>query len=273
MPRAAARAARERDDIGAEVRAAIASIAPEADLAAILPDVPLREQVDLDSMDWLNVVTALHQHLAIDIPEADYERLATLEAIVAYVEARRKKRPVGRRKAAPSPKGLHASSHVVAGHEIVVRPMRPDDADREVAFVRHLSEETRYNRFMLTVRELSKPKLEYLTDVDQDHHVALVATTAAEGGEMFVGVVRYIADAKGTGCEFAIAIDDAWQGTGLAGILMHRLVGAARAHGIATMEGLVLRTNGRMLKFTRQLGFRPEVDPEDNQTLRVVRAL
>ncbi|MEW5879130.1 MAG: GNAT family N-acetyltransferase [Pseudomonadota bacterium] len=90
---------------------------------------------------------------------------------------------------------------------------------------------------------------------------------------MLVGAARYVVDASGGGCEFAIAVDDAWQGSGLAGVLMHALIDVARARGLATMEGSVLATNTRMLKFARQLGFRLEHDPEDRSTVRVVRAL
>ena len=54
---------------------------------------------------------------------------------------------------------------------------------------------------------------------------------------------------------------------------MNALMAIARTRGLATMEGFVLATNSRMLKFTRQLGFRLERDPEDRETLRVVRSL
>jgi GNAT superfamily N-acetyltransferase len=74
-------------------------------------------------------------------------------------------------------------------------------------------------------------------------------------------------------CEFAVALDDAWQGSGLAGILMHALMEVARARGLATMEGFVLTTNTWMLKLTRQLGFKQQRDPEDRETVRVVRPL
>jgi acyl carrier protein len=72
-------------EIRAGVIAAIRSIAPEVEEGTLLADRPLREQVDLDSMDWLNVIVGLHQRFGVDIPEADYARLATLDAIVAYL--------------------------------------------------------------------------------------------------------------------------------------------------------------------------------------------
>ena len=139
--------------------------------------------------------------------------------------------------------------------------------------MRHLSSDARYNRFMQSVRELSEAKLKYLTDVDQVRHVALLATVDRDGGQVEVGVARYIVDAAGTGCEFAIAVDDEWQGSGLAGILMRSLMDVARSRGLATMEGIVLAANHRMLAFARQLGFRQEHDPEDRQTVRVLRSL
>jgi len=143
----------------------------------------------------------------------------------------------------------------------------------EADFVQHLSMESRYKRFMVTVRELPESKLKYLTDVDQVRHVAFAATVERDGREALVGVARYVVDASGRGCEFAIAVDDAWQGTGLAGILMQALIDVARARGLATMEGSVLATNTRMLKFMPQLGFAVQHNPQDSGTVRVVRAL
>lgn len=75
-------------EIRAGVVAAIRRIAPEVEEGKLRAERPLREQVDLDSMDWLNVIVALHERFGVDIPEADYARLATLDAIVAYLSAR-----------------------------------------------------------------------------------------------------------------------------------------------------------------------------------------
>ncbi len=67
------------------VLGALASVAPEADLAALDRNVPLREQLDLDSMDFLNFVIAVHRALGVDVPERDYAKLATLESCVEYL--------------------------------------------------------------------------------------------------------------------------------------------------------------------------------------------
>jgi acetyltransferase len=260
--------------IRSAVLATIESIAPETDMQRIRPDRPLRQQIDLDSMDWLNVIVGLHDRLSIDIPESDYERLATLDSIVAYVASRHaepRREPL--RPTAEAPARLPFTRHIVNGVPVTVRPMVPEDMALEADFVQHLSTDSRYQRFMVTVRELPKSKLKYLTDVDQIRHVALVATVDRDGRQVLVGVARYVVDSEGKSCEFAVALDDAWQGSGLAGILMHRLIDVARSRGLTTMEGLVLATNTRMLKFTRQLGFGHERDPEDRDTVRVVRSL
>lgn len=60
-------------------------VAPELEESELKSDRPLREQVDLDSMDWLNFLVALHERLAIEIPEADYARLATLDQALDYL--------------------------------------------------------------------------------------------------------------------------------------------------------------------------------------------
>lgn len=76
----------------AEIRDAVirilAKIAPEVRGQALAPSISLRDQLDLDSMDALNFVIALHQELGVEIPESDYAKLATLDRIVAYLAAR-----------------------------------------------------------------------------------------------------------------------------------------------------------------------------------------
>jgi len=64
------------------------SIAPEIEPDDIEPSKPLRHQVDLDSMDWLNFLIGLHQRLGVNIPEADYARLVTLDNVLDYLQAK-----------------------------------------------------------------------------------------------------------------------------------------------------------------------------------------
>lgn len=77
------------DGVRATVLSVLGEIAPEADLGGVRGDVPLREQLDLDSMDLLNFVVGLHAALGIDIPESDYPKLVTLDACIAYLTERK----------------------------------------------------------------------------------------------------------------------------------------------------------------------------------------
>jgi acyl carrier protein len=70
------------------VFAALHTIAPEVNAGEIAADRPLRDQVDLDSMDFLNFLIHLHERLGVDVPEADYAKLVTLSDFVAYLHAR-----------------------------------------------------------------------------------------------------------------------------------------------------------------------------------------
>ncbi len=79
---------RTREDIRQVVWGVLGDIAPEADLATLKPDVSIRDQLDIDSMDFLNVIIALHQVLGVEIPESDYAQLATLDGAVAYLGQR-----------------------------------------------------------------------------------------------------------------------------------------------------------------------------------------
>ncbi len=67
----------------------LGEIAPEADLTSLQPDVSFRDQLDLDSMDFLNFVVALHKEFQIDIPEADYPKYMTLNGCLAQLSAAR----------------------------------------------------------------------------------------------------------------------------------------------------------------------------------------
>ena len=75
-------------DVRTIVQEELGNIAPEMDVGTINPSADLREALDIDSMDFLNFVTALHHRLGVDVPEIDYPKLATLDGAVTYLEAR-----------------------------------------------------------------------------------------------------------------------------------------------------------------------------------------
>jgi acyl carrier protein len=74
--------------IRSAVMTEIRRIAPELEEGELKHDRPLRDQVDLDSMDWLNFILALHERFKVEIPEADYKKLGTLQEIVAYLASK-----------------------------------------------------------------------------------------------------------------------------------------------------------------------------------------
>jgi acyl carrier protein len=76
------------DQLQVVVLTVLSDVAPELDPATLDPKRDLRDQLDLDSMDFLNFVVGLHKVLGVDIPEADYRKLGTLEACVAYLTAK-----------------------------------------------------------------------------------------------------------------------------------------------------------------------------------------
>ena len=75
-----------QDDIRGEILSVLTAIAPEVEADDIRDDVPLRDQVDLDSMDWLNFLIGIHKRLHVDIPESDYASLRTLTDVVRFVQ-------------------------------------------------------------------------------------------------------------------------------------------------------------------------------------------
>lgn len=159
------------------------------------------------------------------------------------------------------------------GTPITIRPIRPDDAELEQAFVRGLSEQSRYMRFMTTISELPPKKLTFFTDVDYQRHLALVATIIRDNQELEIGVARYVATKIPGECEFAVTVADDWQGKGVASLLMRSLMEAAHGRGYSTIEGLVFASNQQMLDLARKLGFDVQAIPGEGETVRVVHQL
>jgi acetyltransferase len=191
------------------------------------------------------------------------------------VEPKRKPSPGYRHMAIhPYPVELVGTIELRDGTVLPVRPICPEDAELERAFVHGLSDETRYFRFFYQLHELTPAMLARFTQVDYDRELALVAlATAADDREEIVGVARYIANPDHESAEFAIVIADAWQHRGVARGLMHGLIAAARRRGLTRLTGSVLRANQNMLHFTAALGFRTRDDPDDPEQVAVELAL
>ena len=154
------------------------------------------------------------------------------------------------------PAHLTSEWRTPAGARVTVRPIRPEDARVEEDFVKTLSPEARYFRFMSGIRELTPQMVARFTRIDYERDMALVAITGETGkDEKEVGVARYITDPDGTACEFAIVVADEWQRAGLGRYMLARLIDVARVRGLVAMRGEILASNRGMLKLAEQMGF------------------
>jgi acetyltransferase len=182
-------------------------------------------------------------------------------------------RPYAHMAIHPYPIEHVADVKLADGTVLHLRPIRPEDAELERAFVHSLSDESRYFRFFYQLHELTPAMLARFTQVDYDRETALVAVDESGAGRSIVGVARYIIIADGESAEFAVVVADAWQGRGVARLLMTRLVDCARARGLKRLEGAVLRANTRMLKFMADFGSTTRDDPEDPEQVIVTVGL
>jgi acetyltransferase len=161
----------------------------------------------------------------------------------------------------------------VNGTTLEIRPIAPADGQLIRDFVRSLSFETRYLRFMSAVKELSTRDIEQLTGIEHRRDAALLALVKEDGADRVIGVARYALAADGEDCEFAIVVADDWQDRGLGHLLMMLLIDTAGARGVKRIVGDVLAINRPMLSFVRELGFRVAPSSDDPTIWRVERDL
>ena len=174
----------------------------------------------------------------------------------------------------PYPAHLEGVEKLRGGEELHIRPIRPEDANMVIAFTGRMSERARYMRFFSVVRELSPAMLARLTQVDYDRELALIALAKSDDGiEQIVGIARFGANPDGKSCEFAVALADAWNGRGVATLLMERLMIAARKAGYRFMTGYVLPSNESMLRLAARLNFKNGKDKDEPGLVKVFRLL
>ncbi len=179
------------------------------------------------------------------------------------VTALRRRGRYGHLAVYPYPRELEETVTLKDGLQLMVRPIQPEDAERERAFVSRLSPETLYFRFMMPVRELPQAMIERFTQIDYGRELALVGIESESGEDKIVGVARITPTTIPERCEFAIVVEEPMQGSGLARALMQRIFDAAVARGYREIEGAVLRENPRMLKFCEAMGFKIMPNPDD----------
>jgi acetyltransferase len=173
----------------------------------------------------------------------------------------------------PYPGHLVSHWQLPDGTDITIRPIRPEDAKIEQDFVRSLSEEAKYFRFMQHLHELTPTMLIRFTQIDYDREMAFIAVTHQDEREVQLGVARYTMNPDGNSCEFAIVVADQWQHRGFAHRLMISLMDAARARGLTSMVGEVLSSNVNMLRLVEKLGFICHVGDDDPNIVLINKSL
>ncbi|HUH40952.1 MAG TPA: GNAT family N-acetyltransferase, partial [Castellaniella sp.] len=176
----------------------------------------------------------------------------------------------------PYPRPLVRAMQFGDGQEWLLRPIRPEDAELLQEFVRGLSDESRYMRFVSMLRELTPRMLARYTRIDYDRELAFVATIQVSNPEnrgllreRIIGFSHYLRNADGQGAEYALVIADDWQRRGLGQALMCGLIRAARRQGLSYIAGVVLATNRPMLALMAHLGFQNDPDEDDPGMRRV----
>jgi acetyltransferase len=168
----------------------------------------------------------------------------------------------------PYPSYLMESHKLSNDIEIMIRPIRPEDAEIEHEFVRSLSSQTKFFRFFENLNELSPAMLRRFTQIDYDREMALIVTHSEMGKEIGIGVARYTINPDRETCEFAVVVADAWQNRGIGSMLMTALIKAAKTRGLNEMIGLVLVENTNMLNLMSRFGF--IISQSDDPTIKLV---
>lgn len=144
------------------------------------------------------------------------------------------------------------------GTAVSVRPIRREDTEALRRFYGRLSEETIHQRFFGPYPELDEERARYFTHLDGERRFALVALDPENPGEI-IGVTRYDRDEDDQSrAEYAVVVEDAWQGRGLGTALTRAIVDEARERGVLCLHALVLPENRRMVRVLQGLGL-PEL--------------
>jgi len=147
------------------------------------------------------------------------------------------------------------------GSPVLIRAIRPDDKQRLLDGIHHLSNKSVYYRFLRNKHELSEKELRYFTEVDFNHHVAIVAALQNDDEENDIAVGRYI-ELKDKGAErvaeVAFTVEDEYQQLGVGTLLFNELVTIAQEQGITRLVAEVLLDNKGMLNIFKNGGFKLE---------------
>jgi acetyltransferase len=138
---------------------------------------------------------------------------------------------------------------------VLLRPIKPEDGEQHVEFFNALDPEDVYFRVFTQMRELQRPQLARLTQVDYDREMAFIATCERDSGRFeTLGVARAIADPDNNSAEFAIIVRSDLKGRGLGSILLGKLIAYCRSRGTREIVGEALADNDRVARLVRHFG-------------------
>lgn len=149
------------------------------------------------------------------------------------------------------------------GTALRIRTIEASDLARQQAFFDELSPDSRRLSFLMGITNLSPEWLARLCDPEDERDVALVATVQEDGQERQIGLGRYAWASEERGAELAITVADRWQRRGVGTLLLERLIGLARAHGIARLYSIDRSDNTAMRKLASRFGATITRDPDD----------
>lgn len=159
------------------------------------------------------------------------------------------------------PAELERTWQAAGGPVVRIRPLRPDDLEREMRFVAGLSEQTLYLRLQYTASEVTRDDAVRLLDLDYRDTIAFGGLVDRPPDQELIGVSRYARIAGTDRAECAIVVTDTWQGRGLGTELMRSLGIAARRSGIRTLVGTSLAENQRIHAWARRFGYDVHTEP------------
>ncbi len=155
------------------------------------------------------------------------------------------------------------------GRKVVIRSIRPWDADEILQAFARLSPRSRYLRFGQHKNAVDAKALERGLNPVSGRELTLIATIPAADGIDIVGATRYVTAPGRRICEFALTIADDWTNCGLGSALLLRLMRCAKRDGYKAIEGLVLCENEPMLSLARRIGFAVKSVPGDATVRRI----
>jgi acetyltransferase len=222
-------------------------------------------------MAALEILLLRLSQLVVDVPEIaelDMNPVIVKDGQPMAVDARIVLRPSHQPSPwhlviSPYPAHFEVCTTTKSGLRILIRPIRPEDAELFADLFATLSPTSVYYRFFRHMKMLAPEMLAMLTQIDYDREMALVAMDQSADSDKMLGVARIISDPDGKKAEFSIMIGDPWHGQGVGAQLLLNLLKVAIQRGVEKVWGTVLQDNIHMQRLGRKVGFDVKFDAEE----------